>query len=121
MTGYIGYQITDGGEGMSEYMAEHIREWKVERCELHPNPWADVLTVTASLRLDREYMADHRRDVGLFMENLAKGPATVLPSEAVNELLDENAELRERLEELQDRLDEIRDAVKVLREMEEEE
>jgi len=102
---------------MSEYMAERVREWKVEGCDLCTGIEADVLTVTASLRLDRSYMADHRRDVEAFMKGLAKGPATVLSSEAINKLLDETIELREKLDRAQDRLDEIRDAVKVLRDI----
>ena len=106
---------------MSEYMAERVREWKVEKCELCTGIEANVLMVTASLRLDREYMAYDCRDVKIFMNNLTKGPATVLTSEAVNKLLDETIELREKLDRAQDRLDEIRDAVKVLRDLEGEE
>jgi len=103
---------------MSEYMAERVRDWKVEDCELCSGIAADVLTVTASLPLDREYTVNHHRDVEMFMKSLVKGPATVLSSEAVNKLLDENIELREKLDDLQDKLDEIRDAVKVLRNLE---
>ena len=107
---------------MSEYISEHVGDWKVEGCKLCTGITADVLTVTASLRLDREHMTEYdRRDVEIFMENLTKGPATVLPSEAVNKLLDENTRLRNKLNDAQDRLDEIRDAVKVLRDLEGEE
>ena len=107
---------------MSEYIAERVRDWKVERCDLYTGiADDDVLKVTASLRLDRGFMADHCRDVEIFMEGLVKGPATVLTSQAVNKLLDEITELREKLDNAQDRLDEIRDAVKVLRGLEEEE
>ena len=107
---------------MSEYIAERVRDWKVERCDLYTGiADDDVLKVTASLRLDRGFMADHRRDVEIFMESLVNGPATVLSFAAVNKLLDENIELREKLDRAQDRLDEIRDAVKVLRGLEEEE
>lgn len=106
---------------MTEHMAERVRNWKIEECEFCMGIGGGVLTVTASLHLDGNYTVNHRRDVDIFMESLAKGPVTVLPSEAVNKLLDESIEMREKLEELQGRLDEIRDAVRVLRGLEAEE